>query len=933
MDKFSSAEIMNAVKGVLDRNVVIEIMQTLAPYTVSGRSKYMAVNDADLMDQYIRENLPKGLEGYLGYNPVDSMSILAGLGAPEKAKCLMEANGYSAVLPVEILQKKDEGGIILFNSEGQAIITANQIFAEWQNKFYEETDLGEDNTKTDNATRGKQSDNWQEPTYFSENPVTSSPDRPEIFTRLENSDNPEIQRFLSNNPYTANIASLQLSKEEKTDFDNPQPLTPRQRFSYSDPAQVRNIEDYPVQGKAFCEYEDAKMTVNVPSFTVHKPDLKTFVNIVYWYKVYVSENPGKKQFQKCIDPALYDYKKQITDYITGQISRTIKESHMAKYLEQTSGKNISEIMESQQTALENLLGINLNFMHKQQVHNVLQNIVNHRQGTKWVRDSIAAELSRLDNKEFIKEILGILSNFNLLSSLRLLELVGNSFLGSSFRKNFCGSDSQVTIVRANDPESMALFLKNIYEESQLYYYLWQNPFYKSSGIANGYPHATYEELKKLARQQCRHTSLIRLDDLNQLRPQNGPAFIMDRYLGATVNIVSDIRWYMQNWLRDRSFDFHFMRDLISGNRVKIPLWENGTLDSKKLKAEKRDTTFTYNPCFAPMIYRSDMQYIFVTGNEEQCLSALSISDRKIASNKEATSKKKIALLVFDDQEMEIFPDDNCQHLPVAFAILMLALYFVVDKYVLKKLWTTVIYEYASEKQNSPIELPAKLAVQRFWDECCLDATDQAKEEWKKDPDLETYNTSGTISKRKDSKQDSSKKSQTKLGWQKCYGIDQLPTSSRRDIGFVFELWCAVNCIKVPEIVSGQALMNELGKKLKAASVKDPTGKSCEGAFYQRTSQIKDKYYDDTISQSLENHTIKLTDINVSNAQDNQTRIYFGLSLKDDTVNQLLEEWKATLDGTNQSKKLRFFNRGLDFLMSEVVNDLSMTTSLPNTSHT
>lgn len=922
MKEHSSAEMMNATKGILDRRVVIEIMETLAPYMISGRSRYMAVDNADLMNEYLRENFPDSLPGSLGTKLVDSGYILKGLGAPERARCLMEANGYTAVLPAEIPQKKNEGGIILFNPEGQAIITANQIFAEWQNKFCEETDLEEDNAKTDNATRGKQSDNWQEPTYFSENPVTSSPDRPEIFTRLENSDNPEIQRGMSFNPFLADIDALELSEDEETDFNNPQPLTVRQRFSYSDPAQVKVIEECNTKpGGGFCKYEDAKMTVAVPCFKTHHPDLKTFVNIVYWYKIYVSENPGQKQYQKCIEPALYDYKKQIADYAANQLFRTITETQIGVYLAQTSGKGVSEIIQSQQTALENLLGINSDFMHKQHVHDVLQHIVDKRQGTTWIRAGITAELSSPDNRMMIKQILGDLTSFNLLSALQLLELIGKGFLGPGFKKGFCQDDSQVTIIEANDPESVVLFLKNIYEESQLYYYLGQDSFYTAFDTANRHFLATHVELEKLALQQCRHNPLIRLDDIKQLRPQNGPAFIMDRYLGETVNIVSDIRWHMQNWLHDRSFDYHFMKDLISGNRVKIPLWEDGTFDSKKLKAEKRDTTFTCNPCFAPMAFRSNMQYIFVSGDAKQCFNILS------------TPEKKTAFWVLDDQEIAIPLVDNYQRSKVAFVILMLALYFTVDKYMLKKPWAISICEYASEGQSSAIEQSAKLAVQRFWDECCLDATDQAKEEWKKDPDLETYNTSGTISKRKDSKQDSSKKSQTKLGWQKCYGIDQLPTSSRRDIGFAFELWCAVNYIKVPEITSGQALMNELGQKLKVASVKDPTGKSCEGAFYQRTSQIKDKYYDDTISQSLENHTIKLTDINVSNAQDNQTRIYFGLSLKDDTVNQLLEEWKATLDGTNQSKKLRFFNGGLDFLMSEVVNDLSMTTSLPNTSHT
>lgn len=883
-EEYSSEELMRAMEMNLDGETLDELARLLRPYASAGKERFIKLDDAQHLNCYLWENSPTNKPGSWRGRELDSAEILKGLGMAERAKCLMEANGYKAVLPTGIRQDPSECGVILFTPEGQALITANQIWKEWKDKFGEKTSSGDNSsaeaagnvypaTQATSAAEGQLSDYPLFPVGASKQIIYSGSTF-DVFT-----------------PKGKWLEALTHRHERQFDFNDPAPLSCQQRFTYRDWRMAAN--NVPETGDKFCTYKDERLEIMMPCFNSCPPDLQTFLDAVYWYKVYTIENPGKKQYKKCLNSAMYYYRWQIASYVAWQFQRSLDLTGYSEYINRIKASS-ADVMSDPVGAANTFFGVNLNFFHLHNMSYSLTAVVTQHFQYRWTEKKIIAELKDEGIVEGIMVYLGELSSFDLSSTLQLLELIGKSFLGSNFRTKACQDKNQIAVVIANNPETVALFLQTLFVEGQRY--IWK---YLPSAAFDKEERkklmAKTEEWKRETDEILASVSAVRTDTIADLQEKNGPAFIMDRYLGACVNVAAAEGWSKMSQVRDKAF----IGNLISGNRVTLPLWEDGTRDSEELRKEKAKEEIKGHPCFDPMTFRSDMEFIFTTRDRDWLLQTLRVGEKKI----KWYSLRDINVIQRDYLHKDV------ERTRIAFGILMMALYYVVDKYMLKRLWVKALEEEAQEDRSYPEKISAQTAIQKFWNECCCDNTDQADTKWTSDPELEVYNISDL-----EPSKDKNVKRKSKAKWQQQYGIDKLPTSSRRDICFAFELWCKLNFIEVPDISSARVLMDALGKKLKVASITDEKGRSCEKVFQVRAT-VADKYYDGSI-KSYFDFTIT-GDVN----NDKQSRVYRGLSLKADAVNALTEKWKECENGQLEERQIERFNEGLKYVMAEIVEEL------------
>ena len=878
-DSYSSEELLNSMKMTLDGDAFDDLIQLLKPYGASGKDRFISMDEADRLNRYLFENSPVGKMGQWGHRTLDSVEILKGLDTAERGKCLMEANGYTMVLPADIYQNKAESGLILFNPEGQALITANQIWDEWKRKF-------SGNPHPDNKGNPSTAENVSAAAQDNSSAASSQITASQYSSALSWRNMPLGSSIDSVTPQMKQWAGIIHRLESRVNFQDRPPLFPQQRLTFNDPVMVKmgpELED------GFCKYKDARLKLALPCFRSSCPDFLTFLDAVYWYKIYTMENPGKRQYSKWIGAAAYCYRRQIANYVDAQLKKTAYDTGRVAYIERKNGE-IYDVMRKTSIALINFFGINSDFSHCGYAH-AFNNVASQRIKSRWADMSILSVLTNNAVVEKIFSYLNELTSYNFSTAMQLLELIGVSFLGSNFRIKACRDKNQVAIVVANYPECIAMFLQTVFTEGQRYF--WRDTYYQRPDD-EAYAGIIFSKWLEQIDTYLRQDTIMRTDAISDLQPRNGPAFIMDRYLGACVNVAAEELWVM-----GKNIDRAFVGDLVSGNRVTIPLWADGSRDSKELKEAKRNQEIRYNPGFSSMIFRSNMEYIFTTRNQERLLRLLHVGEKKIHTYH-----------LWDVAPATLLHEDG-QREEISFGILMLALYYVVDKYMLKRRWVKELEDFAEDTKVKPVTVSDKAAIQQFWKKYCHDATGEADSAWQKDPELTRYNVHKETLQSQQTKENTAKKAKlTKLDWQKAYGIDKLPTNSRRDICYVFALWCAVNHITLKKITSGDALMKELGQKLEAASKTDDLGRPCQDVFYGRPS-ISDQYYNEEIAQFLPKSLL------VKPSVSKMTRIYRGLSLNEEAVNELVVQWNNQRNEMQADENMKDFEEELKFLIANV----------------
>lgn len=878
LSKLDAEDIMNIQLGKLGKEEIWRLLNILEPYAAVSKQRYIQPDDAQLMNKFLLDHQPAGIPGKLMQASMDSKEILDVLPMPERAKCLMEANGYHAVLAGEIQQERRDSGIIIFTPEGNSLITANQIWEEWHNKFSSDEISNHFEADEVKATENFNHIGSQEPAWQ----VGAAQAYRE--QRLNN----ELNSILS-------IPGQALDSRWNVGIRN---LNFDERMARPDPQQRRNIE---ACGGEWCIYREIQTGTNtvrtelaVPSFAQFHPDLETFLDIIYWYKNYVFEESGKQYYEKSVDRSVFEYKFALLRYLFFQWKETLSGKVMLTYLSQTQPQDCFFNVNEQRlySALTNFLGIGCAYV--QPVSDQLNQTKAPLGGACWVDSSFYNLLFDGVLVEWVILYLGTYSGYQVSSALALLELIGKSFLGKNFRKDACEEKKQIDLVIAKNPESVAGFLQDVIEAGQQYFY--------GEPLVIGIPwniellnkQEEYEAGKKLLEDRRTKGSVVRSDFLESLMPQRVPAFIMDRYFGATVNIAADIGFFQ--FLASRNIDRKFLKNLLTGNRVTVPLWKDGKYDSKELAEAKRNGNIKDARCFAPMDFRSDMKYIFVTKEGWNFLG------------RAALNEKQVNAIRLSDLPVPVEFRENGLRLPIGFCILMLALYYVVDRRLLNKNWAQNIEKSAQENDPMDRSPSQDLIITRFWNQCCCDSTEKAEEGWKNDPELGHFIIS-------DSDAD-------KRNWQKKYGIFTLPADSREDIFFVFCLWCYVNHIKLEKEISRQVLMENLGKKLGPARHQISVSvdareeiRSGQDAFDCRKS-VPNKYYDEGMAIQLE-QALHIKDLS-KKRKGNQSRVYLGLQLNSKVVNELKARYnkKEELDYNITSFGLALQDL-MDFVQAEV----------------
>lgn len=874
---------LHSIKGELNPAETYQLLKILQPYAATIRKTVLS-QSGEWMSEYLQAHISDDYAGILHQKQKDNEELLARLPITAQAKCLMEANGYRAVLVGELTQKKEDCGVIIFNPEGKPLITINQFQEEW-NRLNKKAGTGIE------VKRENENANQQGEKIAPENQVNAGNFQVRDVT-VQNCMNVEAYApIIGVDGQPLHLYSID-QWEEDPNWDKALRHSDNEsRMNRAD--LTRSGDNIQFYGRCWCIYNERegnsnslRLSVAVPCFTRVLPTPEEFIDSVNLYKSYILTNSGRDYREKSLDPSVFAYKYAMMRYIYIQWARLWQTKMMKTYIAQIREPlALSGAAERMQSALENFFGIaNCN---KQPIPKEIDS--SDVKNARWIEGRFCEELAKEETSfispgmKSVVELLGYCTGYQPAAALKLLELIGSSFLGKNFRKDACNEKAQVSLVIANQPVQVASLLQEIIEAGQLAFYT-EAPL---RGTNNG----SLNELNESLEQRREEGSVVRSDLLEYLMENRVPAYILDRYFGAEVNITADIGDYC--FLPTGSFNRSFVTDLISGNRVPVPVADDPNRVTQKFKQFISAQRSSGIPNMNRLNFRSNLKYIFTTpkGFELQFLDKLRIKENKVDS------------IWLDDDLHDVDFRRYKYRNSISFIILMLALYYVIDRRLLNRSWTQECETIASKNSDELHSVLTNDIVDCFWKECCCDHTADVSDGWKKDPDLDKYN--GTDA-------DALK---ARRAFQKERGIDQLPTSSRSDIYYAFELWCLVNNITPQMKIDDKDLMKLLGKNLKPAQILDKNNKTCETIFYCRIS-VKNQYSDKEIAKYVDSK--KFTQ---SKNKGNQTRVYYGLTLNPEAVDALQKKWSEKQDEAYSVEKKERFMNWMDALIEQVRSEV------------
>ena len=901
---------------------------------------------SELISKYILYHVPPDVVGHWGKKLFPAFQILIGLSPAEQARILAEANGYQAVISSERGWGKKAEGIIVFSPEGKALITADQFAAEWKGRYKKkyESDMQPAMTMGNKDEEVQEnSEEWGKTAIMPQADEKISAPVENLNQGMPNRDTQSSVDYDDAN--TAKGQNLQIQPYEtravyrlengvvQQYVERYMPVlwvSDEEAISCSDPSMASAVSSASKCDSPFVEYKDQMTQVKVPSFLAWPPSSDVFMEIMRWYKTYVRNYPRGKQYKRHYDLSIVFYRNIIATHAAVIL---VKDENFIKtqcYCKECKPDSLmsdrKHCLECQIPQIQRLLECMPVFLMLERVNFFefripqiqrllgLGNIVNEASFDRtqqnvggsifdgvyhgmdacsldpcWLLCAWKDGFQNLERgySEYVKQLTGC--NFE--AFLSLLEIFGRAFLGKEFLSTISRNKKRVTVIETDDPDVMALLLQKIIFAGQAYYYCgnYGNFRWQQRQEKVNIPLLPWEQLRAEAIKRVHRKSIMRNYGVERLQEKYGPAFMIDSYLGATINVSSDIGPAM-----GEKIDWRFLRKLILGKSVSFSVMRDG----------RKDRQHEANRFFDAVSFHSDMQYVFTTTSAKNFLNKMDID------------RTKVRILSIHGPIPGLSSLENMLGYEIAFWFVLMGMYYVIDKEFLHRSWLDGMEN--SSANTEQIRISFDKAVQKFMAECCEDQTGQVAQEFT-DADWE------------DCRMQRERSGKERSEWQKKTTISALKTDSRENIYSIFCVWCEIYHVRINEKVSASGLFQNLAKHIKVAQYfpeADKLDVYIKGFSGRPSVQDKWKYWqkvpkwlwDHMSAESFE--ILQKKDDNAPKSRnDNQSNIIYGVSLNADKVEKLLKELSVLQEEDKEERRKDEFDRKLRFLIGYLEEDI------------
>lgn len=687
--------------------------------------------------------------------------------------------------------------------------------------------------------------------------------------------------------------------------------------------------------------------IGCPSFQNMIPDKETFFEFFSLYKQYVVLFPGFRKYRRCYNIATLAYRQMAADYINCRMQKY----ELNHY--ETPDRRLTE-------KLQNLFFIANN--------DTLPNQEKIKEDPKkWFElqhkqfNSLKKILMESGNSsQKCLDILGVITDYNINETVNLLLLIGRIFLGYDFLKEVnqpaTERPRQVTIIKCNNPGYVAQFLHKLINDGLAYFkdldisgpenpprfgitcfdeYVIRDfkgafqeipfrnevtrygdkngssPYQNSSPYKNLAPYRYMNRLSQLNQQRVQCFNLFnqlnlmdqqtdqkmdqgiygQVDQVNQdIAPLNQRSIQLNLQVSQLNQQIDQLKQQMNQYMNqymNQHINQHmipqFMIDCYLGTLANIAVEPqfNGRREIDFVSHLISGDPVTFDDGWSKTSnYRSNVQYVF-TSHEKSLIRQLYIEEKKI----------KFLELSGNMENMSSSENRGFLSGHDSFYLLMLAVFYTIDRLWLNRLDSRSISAESAAAEPEAGWIDKETIMYMFILRYCEDKTDQKIEELQEiDSEELAILQSDSVAPK------------TKL--LKELGISSLSYTTKPDLFYIFDLWCNVSHYQC-QYQDEDQFMQDFKCATKAAKY----NKGYANAFYAR-KYVTRQYNQDTETQKKKSQ---------------QERILYGIELKDDVVQKLMQKKREIkADIVSDEERRKTFLREMGILQQNFMQDLSIT---------
>ena len=653
---------------------------------------------------------------------------------------------------------------------------------------------------------------------------------------------------------------------------------------------------------------------DIPTFQEKAPDKDTFLEILSWYYEGAIKSPKTREHSRCIDLSIIVYREILYGYIKAAISQFAMETGRREDSSRINSelRNLFQLSNAAYQGngiyIDCKLGIDGRTNQPFILYIPAANAPNCSLIAGYITETSRCLIDifrswLIPAVPFLKTMAEI-TGYDFSNFQKILRLIGRNFLGNDFRKAICteevaansddveSEDSKkehtrvkpvVIIEIPNNPtlvQFVANFLYEIYRQGQGFFSICQNNtgvriegYLYSQSVPGSDPMIMHVNRSVDAENLNRINSsifLVRNYSENDLLSKHWSNFVLDDYLGTTVNITSELNYINE---KQREHKRKFVNELISGRNVSIP--DNDILPG-----------WPIDP-----VYRSNMQYVFVTTDANRVKNELNLN----------TSYCEVISLHCP----EVITPPVVESPTEAFVLLMMAMFHTVDYYVFHEK-----FDQLPQRQDAPAQGNREELLRRFLNECCVvdtKAIEKCIANIPPETDLTIFKGDG---------------SGNATDLQKEWGIESLRATAGRDFYAVYRLWCLVNNIESEFSDNSKDISRFSAVLQKLAQVYELEGKDYRKVFCGRR-MMKCPYAEKCLSYKR----LTLGAEWETAATAKSRRFVYGISIRLEAFNALEKKYNGEQDTAlleqDKQKKKEAFMRNLEIFLRHMLDDAAL----------
>lgn len=646
---------------------------------------------------------------------------------------------------------------------------------------------------------------------------------------------------------------------------------------------------------------------DIPTFQEKAPDKDTFLEILSWYYEGAIKSPKMREHSRCIDPSIIVYREILCSYIQTAISQFATETGRREDPSRINSE-LRNLFQLSYAAYNCKLGIDCKTNQPLNLYICIANALNCSHYVAYITETSRCLIdifrSWLIPAAPFSKTMAEITGYDFSNFQKILRLIGRNFLGNDFRKAICteevaansddveSEDSKkehtrvkpvVIIEIPNNPtlvQFVANFLYEIYRQGQGFFYICHgsmevqiegNLYLPSVKVSDDLVMRVNrnEDVKTLNGINS-SIFLVRNYSENDLLSKHWSNFVLDDYLGTTVNITSELNYINE---KQREHKRKFVNELISGRNVSIP--DNDILPG-----------WPIDP-----IYRSNMQYVFVTTDANRVKNELNLN----------TSYCEVISLHCP----EVITPPVIESPTEAFVLLMMAMFHTVDYYVFHEK-----FDQLPQRQDAPAQGNREEPLRRFLNECCVvetKAIEKCIANIPPETDLTIFKGDG---------------SGNATDLQKKWEIDSLPATAGRDFYAVYRLWCLVNNIESEFSDNSKDISRFSAVLQKLAQVYELEGKDYRKIFCGRR-MMNCPYAEECSSYKRLALSAEWGKVSAAKSQ----RFVYGISIRSEAFNALEKKYNGEQDTAlleqDKQKKKEAFMRNLESFLRHMLDDAAL----------